>query len=1031
MATNLKKLLSFVLAVVMVLSLIPAVYATETTETEDTETSVPETGEPETSEPASDAIQLGTADEWHSWFLGVSNQLITQYGGTGETAKFLVTADITTTPNNLYYLGTNGGVTVNAEIDLGGHTLTVTGSNKSRVFGIYDGSNLTVKNGTIVLDKPFGSVNGGLFFVTKGNLTLEDVVINDIGEYAYGYNGKIMSIASGCTVTLTDCDITANTVASTSTYNTSGTLSYGIGAVIVTNGTITATNTSFTASTTTNATANTGLVTYGGMIGFQSGCVNTFTDCTFNGGYGQYGGALCIRAGTNTITRCTFTGNKAINGGAIYVNAGTTTITDTSFVGTTAVAFSGNTFGGALCVEGGTVNADGLTFENNSAKYGGAIHVGTKGVLKLENSSITGATATDRAGGIHTYNADSNTRQLLVMNNTDITGCSAPYGGAIACFGRGVTKITGGTISNCQATKGEGGGLYIVNNGYSGGSNNVTVTGTVFDGCSGTQAGNVHIQNKSGMRPNMVDLINVTLRNGVATCPTGVDGYAGNIFVAGVDLELNGTTYRCTVNMTGCTIEGGKSNFGANVGVSGHSTVNITDCVIRNGEAAKGGGNLYIGNAKAQVNIYGNTQILNGKSAQYGGNIRIGGGQLNIYGATIEGGEATSGGTSIWLNNTDAVFLRVYGGTIRTAAVEKAVAKAGAKATLNLYNCNTEGFDPSEFVVYGESYATQTGETTAVVKHHAVDGGTTKTGTCEEAGTVTIVCADCGQTYVYEEAAAGHAIVIDKAVAPTCTEAGLSEGQHCAICAQVLVAQEEVAATGHTPAAPVKENEVAHTCTTDGSYDSVIYCEVCKIELSREVGVVDPAAHTEAIVEGKTPTCTETGLTEGKVCSVCGEVLVAQEEIPAAHTEKIVEGKAPTCTETGLTEGKVCEICGEVLVAQEELPVAEHAWNEGVYTEPTYEADGYTTYTCTACGETKVETDEGSMMTKAEITKHPEAVTTDSGNEVQFSVVAEGDIVSYKWQYRKLYKWFDTSMTGYNTDTLTVAATGQRNEVGS
>jgi len=63
----------------------------------------------------------------------------------------------------------------------------------------------------------------------------------------------------------------------------------------------------------------------------------------------------------------------------------------------------------------------------------------------------------------------------------------------------------------------------------------------------------------------------------------------------------------------------------------------------------------------------------------------------------------------------------------------------------------------------------------------------------------------------------------------------------------------------------------------------------------------------------------------------------------------------------------------------------------------------------------------------ARILSQPQAVTTDSGNTVQFSVVADGHIVSYRWQYRKIYKWFDTSMEGSNTDTLTVPATGSRN----
>ena len=61
------------------------------------------------------------------------------------------------------------------------------------------------------------------------------------------------------------------------------------------------------------------------------------------------------------------------------------------------------------------------------------------------------------------------------------------------------------------------------------------------------------------------------------------------------------------------------------------------------------------------------------------------------------------------------------------------------------------------------------------------------------------------------------------------------------------------------------------------------------------------------------------------------------------------------------------------------------------------------------------------------IVVQPQPVTAESGNEVQFSVVAEGNPVSYKWEYRKIYKWFNTAMEGYKTDTLTVPAIGARN----
>ena len=114
------------------------------------------------------------------------------------------------------------------------------------------------------------------------------------------------------------------------------------------------------------------------------------------------------------------------------------------------------------------------------------------------------------------------------------------------------------------------------------------------------------------------------------------------------------------------------------------------------------------------------------------------------------------------------------------------------------------------------------------------------------------------------------------------------------------------------------------------------------------------------IIPGKAATCEETGLTEGKVCADCGEVLVAQEVIPAlGHKEEVIKGKAATCTEAGLTDGLKCSVCGEILKAQEVIAPLGHDWTEEVWEvvlKPTATEEGKEELVryCKICGEREV-----------------------------------------------------------------------------
>ena len=214
--------------------------------------------------------------------------------------------------------------------------------------------------------------------------------------------------------------------------------------------------------------------------------------------------------------------------------------------------------------------------------------------------------------------------------------------------------------------------------------------------------------------------------------------------------------------------------------------------------------------------------------------------------------------------------------------------------------------------------------------------------TCTQAGkTAGKHCSVCNEVLLAQEAipAKGHTVVTDEAVAPTCTEAGKTEGKHCSVCNEVLLAQEAIPAKGHTV---VTDEAVAPTCTEAGKTEGK-HCSVCNTVLKAQE-VIPATGHTEVTDAAVAPTCTQTGLTEGSHCSVCNTVLKAQETIPATgHTEVTDAAVAPTCTETGLTEGSHCSVCNTVLKAQEAIPAKGH----------TVVTDEAVAPTCTESGKTE------------------------------------------------------------------------------
>ena len=126
-------------------------------------------------------------------------------------------------------------------------------------------------------------------------------------------------------------------------------------------------------------------------------------------------------------------------------------------------------------------------------------------------------------------------------------------------------------------------------------------------------------------------------------------------------------------------------------------------------------------------------------------------------------------------------------------------------------------------------------------------------------------------------------------------------------------------------------------------------------EFSNEGLVVKPEHKHEVVKDAAVAaTCTQDGLSKGSHCSVCGEILEAQQVIPATgHKEVKDAAVAANCQSEGRTEGSHCANCGEVLVKQETIPKTGHTPVAVADQTADCTHDGYSGVTkCSTCGAT-------------------------------------------------------------------------------
>ena len=121
-----------------------------------------------------------------------------------------------------------------------------------------------------------------------------------------------------------------------------------------------------------------------------------------------------------------------------------------------------------------------------------------------------------------------------------------------------------------------------------------------------------------------------------------------------------------------------------------------------------------------------------------------------------------------------------------------------------------------------------------------------KDATCIEKGYITSKCS-CGDTETKEldvnpDNHSRDTEVKGKKEA-SCTEKGYTGDTYCKSCDTKISDGIETDLAEHTPGEIVVENRIEPTTEEKGSYDEVIYCEICKKELSRntvEISIIDP-----------------------------------------------------------------------------------------------------------------------------------------------------------------------------------------------
>ena len=618
------------------------------------------------------------------------------------------------------------------------------------------------------------------------------------------------------------------------------------------------------------------------------------------------GGGVYVDGGTFTINGGTIAGNTASWGGGVFVKKdGIFTLTSGAISGNTATYYDGGGVfvGGTFTMEGGTIS------DNTAARMGGGVYISINGTFTMNGGTISGNTVSQEdGGGVYVEGT-------FILNKGEIAGNYARHGGGV-CVSNFATvdfafTMNGGTISDNTAD--QGGGVY----GYSSGTVLKIDGGTISGNTSDYGGGGVYVESSLVMTGGTISENYSNYGSGVYVVSSSTFTLSGGTISGNTAAyDGGGVEVYGTFTMEGGTISGNTAIEGGNdIYKSGDGVISISGgyfseapdaAFIADNHTSQDisvlGGALfdsdYIEGFPYAVYKLGeeftasasDTVIYDGSPVEEGVDFTVTGaeGVEFVYAYSSDGGALIAG------LPTDAGEYTVYAYALN-GEKQLLYAKSDITVAKVAYDMSCVSFKGATVTYDGEAHSLAiSGDLPAGVTVNYANNGQVNAG--EYTVTASFMC-DPNYTAGPDMTAV---LIIAKAMPVYTTPENLT------ICVEHTLADVTLPegwtwedGTLSVGEASEKQFKAIFTPEDTSNYNTV-----------EESVTVTVTAHT-----GGTATCTQKA-----VCSVCG---MEYGEL-AEHTAVKIPAVEATCTQSGMTAGSKCSVCGEILVAPEEIASLGH-----------------------------------------------------------------------------------------------------------